>query len=540
MIIYSLTQGDIMPKHTWINNAIIYQIYPLTFNYTPGSKSDPYNGAYGNLRGITEKADYIKSLDVDAIWINPFYKWNRNGFGYDITDHKTISPMFGTFDDLHELIQAFHSRNIKILIDQVLNHCSMQHPWFQASVQKHPKYSDFFVWAKPSGYQDNTPIPPNNWQSIWDSSGTSAWTWHPTRQEFYLHTFDYTIPDLNISNPAVQDELLNILKYWLDLGIDGFRLDAAKHFGHSPDLQNNPIICTPTCHQIHKYDENHPTGIDFINRIAKLTHSYDTPRVLLMEHVFTSDHTSDQMSCKNINTSKCDTFYTGALGGTLQGFKSGVSSMLHPNPATGHAVCANGAKINWATSNHDMERVASRWFQNNATDKKIKLAFKMLMALPGSICIFQGEELGLKTPDIEQIKNSANDPLNLTALIQNPWDAARTSIPWTSAGTNMWLRPTPEQCTQSAKQQNTDKNSILNAARAAIKWRKSHKILNRAGFVEFLETNNPDVIIFTRSDPSHNHAVLLGFNFTDKKFIIRHKNKIIHIPPCEMIQADIK
>lgn len=529
-----------MSKQNWIQNAIIYQIFPLSFNYSPGSKSDPYHGAYGNLRGIISQADYIKSLGVDAIWINPFYPWNRNGFGYDITDYTNVAPMFGTMDDLVELINTFHSFGIKVLIDQVLNHCSMNHPWFQASVKRHPKYSDFFVWAEPAGHKNGKPVPPNNWKSIWDSAGDCAWTWHPERKQFYLHTFDYTIPDLNTNNPAVQDELLKILKFWLDLGIDGFRLDAAKHFGHSPDLKNNPTICDTTCHQIHRFDENQPAGIEFISKIVKLKNNYDTPRVLLMEHVFTSEPFSDHMSCTNINTSQCDTFYTGALSGKLTDFKSGVLSMLSPNKQTGCTVSPNGEKINWAMSNHDMERIASRWFKKNPSPKKIKLAIKMLMALPGNICIFQGEELGLTTPNINEIKNIQNDPLKLTQLIHNPWDAARTSIPWTPAGTNMWLKPTNEQCAMSVQTQDSDTKSILNATRDAIKWRKNHKILNKPGHLKFIETNNQKVIVFIRSDKQHKHSTLLGFNFSSKKFTLNTANTTTTIPAYGFIQIDIK
>lgn len=528
-----------MPKQNWIQNAVIYQIFPLSFNYSPGSKSDPYHGAYGNLRGITSMAKHIKSLGVDAIWINPFYPWNRNGFGYDITDYTAISPMFGTMDDFIELINTFHEQGIKIIIDQVLNHCSMNHPWFQASIKRHKKYSNFFVWADPAGYKNGKPIPPNNWKSIWDSAGDCAWTWHPERQQFYLHTFDYTIPDLNTNNPTVQQELLKVLKFWLDLGVDGFRLDASKHFGYSPSLLSNPIICDTTCHQIHKYDENQTGGITFINKIIDLKNSYDTPRALLMEHVFTSEQHSDHMSCRNINNGKCDTYYTGALIGKLNDFKSGVSSMLLPTPQTGCTVCPTGEKINWAMSNHDIERIASRWFSNKATPQKIKLATKMLMALPGSICIFQGEELGLTTPDINKIKNRKNDPLKLTQLIKNPWDAARTSIPWTPAGTNMWLKPPAEQRIMSVATQESDPQSILNATRDAIKWRKKHKILNKPGHMDFIETNNPKVIVFVRSDTKRNHSTLLGFNFSSKKFTLNFADTTTTIPAYQMIQIDL-
>jgi len=140
-----------------------YKIYPLTFNYASGSKSDPYQGAYGNLKGITEKADYIKSLGVDAIWISPFLKWNRNGFGYDIIDYETINPVYSTAEDLKALTDTFHAKKIKVLTDHAINHCSMEHVWFKKSVKKEEPYTDFFVWAEAKGQDANgKPIPPNN------------------------------------------------------------------------------------------------------------------------------------------------------------------------------------------------------------------------------------------------------------------------------------------------------------------------------------------------------------------------------------------
>ncbi|ORX83273.1 glycoside hydrolase, partial [Anaeromyces robustus] len=232
-----------MPEKSWIQNAIIYQIYPLTFNYAKGSESDPYKGAYGNLKGITEKVDYIKKLGVDAIWISPFLEWNRNGFGYDIINYEKIAPMYGTKNDLEELIKTFHNKGIKVLMDQVINHCSMEHLWFKKSIKREEPYTNYFVWADSKGKDKNGKlIPPNNWPSTWDSSGNSAWYWNEERQQFYMHSFDYTMPNLNINNLKVQNELLKISKDWFDLGIDGFRLDGTCHYGHDPELRDNPLI----------------------------------------------------------------------------------------------------------------------------------------------------------------------------------------------------------------------------------------------------------------------------------------------------------
>lgn len=551
-----------MSENSWLQNAVIYQVYPLTFNYGQGSESDPYKGAYGNLKGITEKADYIKSLGVDAIWISPFYEWNRTGMGYDITNYEKVSPMYGTAEDLQELTKTFHSNGIKVLADQVFNHCSMEHEWFKKSVKKEDPYTDYFVWVDAKGIDENgKPIPPNNWQSTWDSSGTSAWTWNEERKQFYMHSFDYSMPNLNINNPKVQEKLLEISKYWFDLGIDGFRLDGTTHYGYDPRLLDNPIIGKdttpniPACEieaedgkQMRIYDINHELGRKFIDSIKELADSYSDKRVLLSEYVFDKGIHGNRKGRKNIQDSVCDTFYTGALRGGLEDFKSGVEEMLKEQHITKHhtemPISENGAKINWALSNHDMERVATRWFGDDYSPEKTKLAMKMLLSLPGSVCLFQGEELGLPNPNIARAKNPHNDPLQLSADIGMPWDAARTSIPWSAKGTNMWLKPTPEQRILAAELQEEKKDSMLNATREAINWRKGSKVLNHVGYLDFVETADPKVIAFIRSDEEKKNKIALCFNYTQniqkvKIPLCDNKFKTVTVKPMEMYQLDL-
>lgn len=546
--------------NSWIKTAVIGQIHPFGFNYAEGSKSDPYKGAYGNLKGITEKADYIKSLGYDAIWICPFYKWNRNGFGYDITDYEEISPMFGTKEDFAELVKTYHSKNIKVLIDVVANHCSKENVWFKKSENREEPYTDFFVWADAKGFtSDGKPIPPNNWESTWDSSGTSAWCWNPKRKQFYMHSFDYTMPNLNINNPAVRKKLLEIFKNWFDMGVDGFRLDGTCHFGYDPRLLDNPIVGPDTTPNLPKeeieqelgkqmriYDINHKLGIEFIDEIKELANSYPEPKVLLAEYVFDKGIYGNRKGIENIRNSACDTFYTGALRGGLEDFRAGVESMLKPQKINSQkkvTISEDGSKINWALSNHDMERVASRWFGNKATAQKTKMAMKMLLSLPGSVCIFQGEELGLSNPDIEKVKNPSNDPLGLCSIISMPWDVTRTSIPFSKRGTNMWLKPTLEQRALAVDIQERKKDSMLNATREAVKWRKNSEILNNLGYLDFIETGNDKVIAYIRSDKSRKNSMLLCFNFTDEPARVRvpvenGKFKTVIVPAEDMVQYD--
>lgn len=549
-----------MQKQNWIKNAIIYQIYPMTFNYAEGSKSDPYKGAYGNLKGITEKADYIKSLGVDAVWISPFFKWNRNGFGYDITDYEKVSEMYGTAADFAELSQEFHKKGIKIITDQVFNHCSQEHEWFKKSIQKEEPYSDYFIWQDAKGTdEEGKPVPPNNWPSTWDSSGESAWTWNEKRRQFYMHSFDYTMPNLNLNNTKVQDELLRISKYWFDLGVDGFRLDGTCHYGCDPRFLDNPIIgeeTTPNIpideieaergKQMRIYDVSHAKGREFIDRIEILAQSYPEPKVLLSEYVFDKGIHGNKKGRKNIRESACDTFYTGALRGDLEDFRAGVEEMTQPLTRDGKiidaAISEAGEKMNWAMSNHDLERVASRWFGKEAKPEETKLAMKMLMALPGSVCVFQGEELGLPNANIEQARNPQNDPLALSPMVGMPWDAARTSIPWTEKGTNLWLKPTMPQRIKAVSLQEKNPDSMLHATREAIQWRKQNPILNQNGRIEFIDTPVSRAIAFIRSDESGKNKTALLFNYTDKPVKIKvptgEKTFIpVEVPPYKMVEA---
>ena len=550
----------------WAQNGITYQIYPLTFNYAEGSKSDPYKGAYGNLKGITERADHIASLGVDAIWLCPFYKWNKMGFGYDITDYEEVAPMYGTKEDLKELIDTYHAKNINVVTDMVLNHCSMEHEWFKKSVKREEPYTDYFVWADAKGFDDNgKPIPPNNWESTWDSSGTSAWCWNEQRQQFYMHSFDYSMPNLNINNSKVQEKLLAIAKSWFDMGVDGFRLDGTCHFGYDPKLRDNPIIGEETTPNLSKeeieaergkqmriYDINHKLGREFIDKLKELANSYNPPRRLLAEYVFDKGIHGNRKGAQQLRESICDTFYTGALRGRLEDFRQGVESMLKPQKVNNKLelpISEDGSKINWALSNHDMERVASRWFKNEEYPKvkraKIKLAMKMLLSLPGSICIFQGEEQGLSNP--ETTKRMLNpDPLGLTSVIGDgmPWDISRAHPAIDTKPTGMWLDASPEQRLLAVNIQEKDPDSMLNATRQAIQWRKKNKILNHTGYIDFIDTENSKVIAFIRSDKERKNQIALCFNFTDKPVKVRiplpnKKFKEVTVSPADMVQSEI-
>ena len=505
------------------NNEVIYQIYPLTFNYAAGSKTDPYKGAYGNLKGITALVGYIKSLGVDAIWITPIYPSGGHGFGYDITDYCAIDPKHGNIDDFKELCEVYHSHDIKVYLDQVYNHCSKNHWWFQKSVEKVKPYDEFFIWADPVMKNDKL-SPPNNWNSIWDCLGESAWTFHPTREQYYLHSFDWAMPNLNLNNPLVQDTMLGVSKFWFDLGVDGFRLDAVAHYACDEQLRDNPLYADGS--QMRLYDIDSPNGAMFINRLKDLCNSYPVAKTLLAEYSYDKSPEGFAKACEILKNSHCDAFFTGALNERLDKFKQNITDDFK--------VSAYGEKLNWAFSNHDLERAASRVFGAEVTPTKTKMLISLLLTLPGSICIYQGEELGLPNPQsIDRCKNHTNDPLGVWTKCDKSWDAGRAGFAMSDCredpSRHLALRPAPVHYRYAVSRQK-DEESMLNFTRKMIKQRK-HSIFNEYGNVYFLEYHGDEVYPYIRTNKDESKKILCLYNFSCHSAEVWYKGKRYNLEP---------
>ena len=256
----------------WWQNAIIYQIYPLSF-------ADSNSDGLGDLPGLIQHLDYVKDLGVDAIWLSPVFQSPMKDFGYDVSDHCSIDPVFGSMADFEDLVEQCHRRSLRLLIDLVLNHTSDQHSWFQESRKsKDNLKSDYYVWCDPK--TDGTP--PNNWMSVF---GGSAWQWEPRRGQYYLHNFLKSQPDLNFHNLQVQDELLSVVDFWLKKNVDGLRLDVCNFYFHDRSLKDNPprpenarptqgaFALSPYNYQLHIYDKDQPETLHFHHRLRKLCDS---------------------------------------------------------------------------------------------------------------------------------------------------------------------------------------------------------------------------------------------------------------------------
>ena len=380
--------GMAAPDRDWWRGAVIYQIYPRSFQDTNGD-------GIGDLAGITARLGHIAGLGADAIWISPFFTSPMKDFGYDVSDYCNVDGIFGTLDDFDALIAEAHRLNIKVMIDLVLSHTSDVHPWFvESRSSRSNAKADWYVWADPS--PDGTP--PNNWMSIF---GGSAWQWDTRRLQYYMHNFLTSQPDLNFHNPEVQDALLDVTRFWLKRGVDGFRLDTINFYFHDRQLRNNPALppsernaqtapaVNPYNHQNHIYDKSQPENLEFLRRfravldefpaIAAVGEVGDSQRGLEIAGQYTSDGDKVHM---------CYAFEFLAPEPLTPAFVRETQEKLARVAPEGWAC--------WAFSNHDVTRHITRWGHGvEATDAHAKLLAALLMSLRGSVCIYQGEELAL-------------------------------------------------------------------------------------------------------------------------------------------------
>ncbi len=506
-----------MSDKDWWRGAVIYQIYPRSY-------MDSNNDGIGDLNGITQKIDYIAALGVDAIWISPFFKSPMKDYGYDVADYRTVDPSFGTNEDFVKLLDEAHARNIKIVIDIVPSHTSDQHEWFQASRQNRTNdKTDWYVWAdpKPDGSA------PNNWQSFF---GGPSWSYETRRGQYYLHNFLPEQPDLNLWNPAVQDALLEEMRFWLELGVDGFRLDAIMCMFHGQDLRDNPAadnpeparfnIDFPTPHSMQDHVNDHiiQPGVEFSERIRALLNEYDN-RMAVAE-VGGGDGINLAIRYTEDDKKLQTAYHFGLLSHeplTPAFIRSNIEEFEN---------AGSQSWPSWAFTNHDVVRATTRWGgEGQETEPQYaKFLMALLGSLRGSTFIYQGEELGLPEAHIafEQIQ----DPWGkfLYPLWQGR-DGCRTPMVWDdmkphagfSNGDSTWLPIDPRHPALAASLQDADKASTLNFTRDFLAWRKTRPALIK-GDIEFIDCDNADVLCFKRTH--ENERLFCAFNFTENEVTV--------------------
>ncbi|TGP22673.1 MULTISPECIES: alpha-glucosidase family protein [unclassified Mesorhizobium] len=489
----------------WWRGCVIYQIYPRSFQDTTGDGS-------GDLKGITARLAHVASLGVDAVWLSPFFKSPMADMGYDVSDYRDVDPMFGTLEDFDALVAEAHRLGLKLIIDQVISHSSDRHEWFvESRASRDNAKADWYVWAdaKPDGSA------PNNWQSLF---GGPAWEWDATRRQYYMHNFLAAQPDLNFHTPEVQDALLDTVRFWLERGVDGFRLDTVNYYFHDRWLRDNPPLAssvagtngatTTYAFQEHLFDKTRPENLDFLKRFRALLDEY--PDRAAVGEVGDEDRSLQTLAAYTSGGDKLQTCYTFDLLGPQfsAAHVRGCVEALENAVADGW-VC-------WAFSNHDVVRHVSRWTQpGDNPDIVAKFSIALLCCLRGSICLYQGEELGLE--EAELAYEDLRDPLGIRF-----WpgvkgrDGCRTPMVWEAGAENggfstgkPWLPAPQAHRGRAVDVQSGEGGSVLAAYRSIVALRKRRPALI-GGSIRFLDAEG-DVLAFIRQH--EDETLLCVFNF---------------------------
>ncbi|MCC6976182.1 MAG: alpha-amylase [Anaerolineae bacterium] len=498
-------------NRAWWQSGVIYQIYPRSY-------MDSNNDGIGDLKGITSRLDYLQELGIDAIWLSPFYPSPMADFGYDISDYCNVDPLFGTLADFDEMVAAAHARGIRVVVDYVPNHTSDQHPWFQESrrSRQNPK-RDWYVWRDPKANGD----PPNNWISVF---GGPAWEYDEATGQYYLHSFLSQQPDLNWRNPEVKKTMLEVLRFWLDRGVDGFRIDVAHFIMKDPELRDNPL--QPPSDEpnwkpmgeydrlIHLHDRGHPDVHGVFREIRALLNAYSTerPRYSVGEiHVFDWDDWAsyygrnlDELHMPfNFGLVNID-WKAPAIRKMVEGVE-GALSRLHPE-----------AWSNYVLGNHDEHRIASR-----VGPEQARMAMLLLLSLRGTPTLYYGDELGMLDGDIPADKEK--DPWGLRqpglGLGRDPertpmqWDAS-VNGGFTAPEVEPWLPVSPNTSEISVAAQRGNPRSMLNLSKALLTMRRSTPALNQ-GIYTSVEGVPPECFAFIRQAGDQKRLVLTNFTSLD-------------------------
>lgn len=459
-----MAQPSVLSQHLWWQHGVIYQIYPRSFQDSNGD-------GVGDLQGIISRLDYLQWLGVDCVWLSPIFSSPMADFGYDISDYRGIHPLFGTMDDFDELLNEVHNRGMKLLLDLVPNHTSDQHPWFleSKSSKDNPK-RDWYIWH--DGKEDGGL--PNNWLSVF---GGHAWEWDDATGQYYYHAFLKEQPDLNWRNPEVQAAMMDVMRFWLDKGIDGFRVDVMWHMIKDAQLRDNPPFPGSTYdasdliydHYTPVYSTDQPEVHEIVRMMRAVTDEYDD-RVLIGE-IYLPIH-------------KLVTYYGQDNKGAHLPFNFQLLTLPWDAPQIAMAIDEYEGALpsegwpNWVLGNHDKPRISSRVGRAQA-----KVAALMLLTLRGTPTIYYGDEIGMR--DVPIPMNEIVDPQGLNMPDLNvSRDPARTPMQWSSdinagfSNHKPWLRLPFNSGRVNVEKQKNDEYSKLWFYRKLIQLRKKHAALN--------------------------------------------------------------
>jgi alpha-glucosidase len=510
----------------WWKHAVIYEIYPRSFQDSNGD-------GIGDLNGITQRLDYLQNLGIDAIWIAPMYPSPQIDFGYDISDYQAVDPQYGTVADMDRLIAQAKQHNIRVLLDMVLNHTSDKHQWFieSASSRTNPKH-DWYVWN--DGVPANGPnvtayqklfehegrVPPNNWES---GFGGSAWEWVPAVHQFYYHKFYKQQPDLNWRNPAVEKACFDAMRFWLDRGVAGFRLDAIPTLFEDPKLRDEPETGgvnaqgDPNLKDI--YTSNLPEVHDVIHRMRAMVEKYPGNRVLVGETYLP-------------NTAALNEWYGGAKHDELQlpmdmlvgfhGDHDKLDATKFRKFINEAETQLNGSQPLFVFDNHDNVRSWDRYADGIHDQAIARLLAAVLLTSRASALMYYGEELGMVTSTPTR-KEDVKDPIGVTGWPKEKGrDGERTPMQWDdsknsgfSDASATWLPVPPNYTTINVKTEESDPDSLFNWYKQLIAMRRNDPTL-RDGRQVMLDDSNPSVLSYVREGVAGHPAVVVALNFTDQ------------------------
>ena len=499
----------------WWRNAVIYEIYPRSFQDSNGD-------GIGDLNGITQRLGYLESLGVDAIWIAPCYPSPQVDFGYDISDYQAIDPVYGTLADFDRLLAEAGRHDIRVILDMVLNHTSDQHPWFvEAASSRSAPHHDYYVWSNGRTDAAGHRLPPNNWVSLF---GGSAWQYVPAVDQFYYHKFYRQQPDLNWRNPAVEQAMFAAMRFWLDRGVAGFRLDAITALLEDPQLRDEPVLGgtnaqgDPNLREI--YTNDLPEDHQIIRRLRAMIDTYPGNRLLIGETYVA-------------RTVQLDPWYGGTRHDELQlpmdtlvGLGKGLDAALFRRLLAEAQAVLHGSQPLLVFDNHDQVRSWDRYGDGVHNAEIARIVAALLLTSRAAALLYQGEEIGQVTATPTRVED-VRDPIGITGWPKEKGrDGERTPMQWSdepqagfSTNPHTWLPVTANYHTVNVQSESADPASLLNWYRKLIGLRRSSAAL-REGRTVMVDRANRQVLSYARV-AADGETLLVSLNLSAQPQTIR-------------------
>lgn len=486
--------------HHWWQTGVLYQVYPRSF-------LDSNGDGVGDIAGVTHTLDYLRWLGVDAVWLSPIYPSPMADFGYDISNYTDVHPLFGALQDLDTLVQEAHQRDLKVILDFVPNHTSDEHPWFQQarSRRTHEK-RDWYLWRDPAPGGG----PPNNWTSLF---GGPAWQWDEQTGQYYLHLFDVKQPDLNWRNPQVRQAMYDVLRFWLDRGIDGFRVDVIWLLLKDEQFRDNGVNPgwkqgdDPSAYQDGRYTQDQP-GIQAIVRdMRALVDRYDE-RVLIGEIY--------------LPVERLVRYYGEELDGAHLPFNFQFVTMPTWEASTIRQVVESyetalpqGAWPNWVLGNHDNQRIATRVGREQA-----RIAQMLLLTLRGTPTCYYGDEIGMQNVPIprDQLQDpkAKGDPAQSRDYERTPMQwSARAKAGFTNPEVHPWLPVADDYQIYNVEAEQHDPRSILMLVHTLLEQRRTSLALT-IGSYQSIDQDNSDCFVYMRQHNDLRYVVVLNVSAQDQ------------------------